>query len=157
MVSLLGGLSAVNLAARLQNYLAKAGSPSQRTFATAIGIPRSTLQDFLRDPSTRRAATIARITGALESRAAQNLTNMPRTTRVDAPVFTRESLRALSRPTNAQGQDAVGFRFVTEDDRYSSGFSSTISNLNPNDTPADALGMVGDDPSAIVSIVWIFR
>jgi len=157
MVTRLGGLSATELAARLETFLAKkiggGGKPtSQRTLAKRIGIPRTTLQDFLRDPERRRAATVGRIADALVSKAAQWVTEMDRTARVDAPLFTRDSLRLLSRPDGAQG-----FRFVVQEDRYASGLATTISNMNPNDSPADALGMVGDDEGSIVSVVWVYR
>lgn len=157
MVSLLGGLSAAGLAARLETFLGKkiggGGGPiSQRALAKQIGIPRTTLQDLLRDPSRRRPATIAKIAEALTSKAAQVTTQMARTARVDAPLFTRESLRGLSRPDNA-----MGFRFVVVDDRYPEGYATTITDMNPNSSPADALGLIGDDVDSIVSVVWVYR
>lgn len=157
MVTLFGGLSATTLAGRLATYLGKPTSLSQRGLAKQIGIPRTTLQDFLRSPEGRRAATVAKISNALTSKAAQVVTQMDRTARVDAPLFTRESLRALTRPVDASGASPLGFRFVVQDDRYASGLSTTITNMSALENPEDALGMVGDDTDAIVSVVWVYR
>lgn len=160
MVSQLLGLSAGALAARIETFLARPAAPSQRAFALQTGIARSTLQDLLRDPSKRRAATVENIFTKITSRAGQVTTQMVRTARVDAPLFTRDSLGAMGRPDNKEGLSPVGFRYVVHDETGSgreTGFATTALNSDPNATPLSALGMAGDDPDAVVSVVWVYR
>lgn len=154
MVTRPGGLSATELASKLRGFLDRKvgpdlGSVSQRELSRLTGLPRATVQDFLKDPERRRSSTIARIAAALESPALQITRNNLRTMRVDAPVFTRESLRALSRPDGA-----TGFQFVYQTDQYDKGFGQTILSDIFNESPEDSIGLVPGGANNIVSVLW---
>ena len=154
MVAHQGGLSATELASRLRSFLGRAvGSAqtalSERETIRRLGVPRQTVRDFLADPEGRRAGTIARIATALESPALQVARDNLRTTRIDAPVFTRDSLAAMSRPDNVRG-----FQFVYQTDQYEKGYGQTILSDLFNEDPEDLVDLVPGGAANIVSVVW---
>lgn len=154
MVTPSGGLSATEIAARLRGFLDRAVGAaqtplSQRETFRRLGVPRTTVQDFLRDPEGRTARTVARIAQGLASPALQVARDNLRTTRVDAPVFTTESLRAMSRPDGARG-----FQFVYQTDQYDKGYGQTILSDLFNESPEDAVGLVPGGVDSVVSVLW---
>ena len=154
MVSRFDPSRALNLAGRLQSFLdtrAKAaGKPlSLREIERLTGIPHQRLSDFLRAPERRTAATISAIEKGLARPALQFQVQRERTLRIDAPLFTAESLRGLSRP-----DVATGFQFVYNSESYGSGFGQTVLSDMAMDNPEDAIGLVPGGVDNIVSVIW---
>lgn len=155
MVALNIAARAAALAEKLSTFLTQrevsSGKPlSQREVARLTGVSRSTLGYFLRDPERRSARTVANIEAALSSPALQFRHDGIRTTRIDAPLFTPDSIRSLSRPDGARG-----FAFVYRTDAYESGYGTTILSDVRSDDPEDALGLIpGLDAADIASVLW---
>lgn len=157
MVSPLGELSAIDLASRLRGFLGRKVGPdltsvSQRELSRLTGLPRTTLQDFLKDPGRRRASTVANIAAKLQSSALQIVRTNLRTVRVDAPVFTRDSLRSVSRPNNPRG-----FQFiyaVEENPDYPKRVGQTMFVDTFNANPEDYGHLVPGGEGNIVSVLW---
>lgn len=105
------------------------GGPSQRALSELMGIPRSTIGDFLRNPGGRSAATVAQIYNAMTS-ARMQFQSAPgavnRVTYMDAPLWNRESIANMRPPRSSDGSPSPGARYVvaTSEATYN-GFRST--------------------------------
>lgn len=161
MVSPLRGLSAEELATKLNAFLeTRAKVPGEklslRRIEALTGIAHQRLSELLRvvrDPDFEGngpgSRSLARITDALSSPALQLPITRARTVRIDAPMFTPESLRGLSRPDGARG-----FQFVYGADSYETGYGQTTLSDLYNDNPEDAIGLVPGGVGNISSVVW---
>jgi hypothetical protein len=82
---------------------------SIREISRRTGVARSTIQDFISDPSRARASTAARMESLLDDSRLSLYQPGERVMFVDAPRFTAETLRNLEIP-----EDATAVRVISE-------------------------------------------
>lgn len=123
---------------------------SQREFQRRTGMPRQTIQDFLRDPSRSRAGTVARILAAVESRPVRETRRGVTTVSVDAPTFTPGVLGDLVQPEGVRA-----FRYVYEAEGYTStGYATTDYVVGDSPGDAAALLLVPGGADAVRRVIW---
>lgn len=121
MVQLLALVERTALQTRLQGFLSRniirgvtaAGLPtltpfSIREIARRTGFARTTLQDFLTDPTKARPATVARIESLLDNPRLRERSRGLRTEFVDAPRFTQETIASIRPPPEATAARFIG-------------------------------------------------
>lgn len=142
--------------ARLFNVPGRGARPrlgvtmSQRELQRLTGLPRQTVQDFLRDPSRSRPGTVARIQQVLESPVLQSDRLGVNTRRIDAPLFDEAVFDNLVRPPGA-----VAFRYVYEAQGYTTtGFATTdyVRDGRPGDE--FSIGLVPGGADAVRRVIW---
>ena len=106
------------LARYLERSLLRDVAPGRRGVARPVsireiqrrtGVPRSTIQDFLADPSRARPRTVQRMEALLDDPRLVLSQPGTRVTFVDAPRFTAQSLRNVQVP-----EEATAVRIISE-------------------------------------------
>lgn len=146
---------AAGLAGRLSAYMEQYGISARGVEALskeggARGLAHQRISEILREPERRSSAMIQRLESVLKSPALHRTFEGSKTIRVDAPMFSAESLRGLERPSGA-----TGFKFVYESDAYPGGYGTSALSAYSADDPESALGLVpGGEVESIVRVIW---